>query len=287
MNDFKILLDCKCSLGENPLWDSELNVLYWSDIDLGKIYMIDFTSKTSKMIYHGEMVGGFTLQKDGNLLLFRVADIAIFNIQNKSIKIVTTIPTGEFERFNDVIATPNGNVFAGTIGLDKNSGGFYHFTKNGDIKLLVSGTKISNGFAFNKNLNKLFWSDSSNQKIFSFDYDKHDDKISNQQVFLDLSSEKKEVPDGITIDSDNLLYIAKWGGSKIDIYSQHGNKIKQFELPVDKVSSLQFGGENLNRLFVTTAGGCNGNNDEIDGALFEILSEATGVPEFKSSILLS
>src|SRR3954451_16754777 len=66
-----------CQLAENPLWHPEKNCLYWTDITAGKIYRLDNASRTHRIIYEGEPVGGFTLQEDDDLLLFRVNDIAL------------------------------------------------------------------------------------------------------------------------------------------------------------------------------------------------------------------
>jgi D-xylono/L-arabinono-1,4-lactonase len=96
-----------CKLGENPLWDSQKNVLYWTDIDCGKLYTFDYLNKEIKCIYKGEKVGGFTLQQDGKLLLFRINDIIIYDPISCELIKVYKIKNAKFERFNDVIATPN------------------------------------------------------------------------------------------------------------------------------------------------------------------------------------
>ena len=45
--------------------------LYWTDIDRGRLYRFDPTDYSHELEYEDRPVGGFTLQADGKLLLFR------------------------------------------------------------------------------------------------------------------------------------------------------------------------------------------------------------------------
>ena len=66
----EVIADYACECGENPLWHAVEKAVYWCDIPAGRIFR--FLPKTGKheQIYHGELVGGFTIQTDGSLLLF-------------------------------------------------------------------------------------------------------------------------------------------------------------------------------------------------------------------------
>lgn len=61
------------------------------------------------------------------------------------------------------------------------------------------------------------------------------------------------LPDGMTIDTDGNLWLALFGGScvlKID--PRKGVALQKVEIPVSQVTSVTFGGPNLDILFVTT-----------------------------------
>lgn len=59
----------------------------------------------------------------------------------------------------------------------------------------------------------------------------------------------------MTIDENGNLYVATWGGSKIYVIDPREKKItKEIEIPTAQVTSVAFGGENLDILYVTTAG---------------------------------
>jgi D-xylono/L-arabinono-1,4-lactonase len=277
------IINCRSKLGENPLWDSSNQKLYWTDIDEGKLYEYDLNENKYHKIYDGEKVGGFTLQNDGNLLLFRINDIVIFNLKSKKFKTVVKIKNKKFERFNDVIATPNGTVYAGTTGKGVNTGGFYKLNKNEMLEEQTSKTRISNGFAFNSDKSKMFWSDSTAKIVFVFDYNFNKDYISNKKIFVEYSKDVEVVPDAITLDIQDNLYIAKWGGFGVDIFDKFGKKISEIDLPTEKVTSVQFGGLDMRQIFIRTAGG---KNEGIAGSIFSLDNFQKGRDEFRSSILL-
>src|SRR2546422_9143693 len=116
MSNFSIepLANAHCVCGENPLWDEQRQVVYWTDIDQGRLFRYDVRTGKWGKFYDGPKVGGFTLQADGALLLFRVDDFARCDASGHVESLQSFIDEGSV-RFNDVIADPEGRVFAGTI----------------------------------------------------------------------------------------------------------------------------------------------------------------------------
>jgi sugar lactone lactonase YvrE len=60
------------------------------------------------------------------------------------------------------------------------------------------------------------------------------------------------VPDGATVDSKGRLWVAIYGGRKIAALSPDGEVERTISMPVGLVSSVAFGGKNLDRMYVTT-----------------------------------
>src|SRR5215475_4291942 len=66
----EVIADYACEIGENPLWHPIEKALYWCDIPRGRIFRYVPITGEHEQVYEGEIVGGFTIQADGALLLF-------------------------------------------------------------------------------------------------------------------------------------------------------------------------------------------------------------------------
>ncbi|MFN5422984.1 MAG: SMP-30/gluconolactonase/LRE family protein, partial [bacterium] len=103
-------------------------------------------------------------------------------------------------------------------------------------------------------------------------------------------------PDGMTIDTDGMLWIAHWDGAQVarwDPYS--GKKIHSIKLPVSRVTSCVFGGDDLSDLYITTASVGLTDKQQIEqplaGSLFVVKDSGfKGLPATKfddSSLIIS
>lgn len=276
------LLNDHCLLGENPLWNGDDGCLYWTDIDGGTLHRFHLQSGRHEVIYRGVTVGGFTFQVDGDLLLFRVNDLALLR-RDGSVKVVREILDEGTARFNDVIADPEGRVFAGTIGRTPESGGLARVERDGSIEWLFRGTGCSNGMGYSPDLRTFYWTCSTRRRIYAFDYDRATGALTGERTFYQ-ATEGEGIPDGMTVDRDGHVWSARWDGYSVAHHAPDGRVIETFPFPVAKVSSLCFGGPELDEFFVTTAGGLPGSETP-DGSLYRWKAGVRGGPEFRSRIL--
>ena len=286
MNNYHVepVVNAHCETGENPYWDSNRQLLLWTDIPQGRLYRYDARTAQWDRFYEGPTVGGFTLQADGSLLLFRDNEICRFAWDGQTETLIENIDP-DTGRFNDVIADPEGRVFGGTMGTgDSLNGGLYRIDVDGKVTPLIKGTGCSNGMGFSPDLKQFYWTDTTALTIFVFDYDRISGEISNQREFLKLPAEHG-LPDGLTIDTAGCIWLACWDGYAVRKYSPDAEPLDVIEFPVAKVSSVTFGGANLAELYATTAGGSDGS-DTADGTLYRVRVAAQGRPEFRSRVLL-
>jgi len=258
--------------------------LYWCDIPNGRIFRYDPATCTHETCYEGEVCGGFTIQSNGDLLLF-MARGAIRSWRDGKLKTVLEEISDEREsRFNDVIADPAGRVFCGTMPTAKRLGRLYRLDCDGELTILLEGVGCSNGMAFSPDHKKMYYTDSTARTIYLFDYDKRTGNLSHQRVFLS-TREGDGVPDGATVDSEGCLWSARWDGGCVVRYDPDGKEERRVAFPVKKVSSLTFGGDDYADLYVTTAGGQNSPEEgQYAGALFRVRVGRTGIPECFSRI---
>lgn len=279
----ELLSPPRSELGENPRWDSTRQRLCWTDIARGIIYTYDPVTKVTTTPYHGDPVGGFTLQVDGSLLLFRAKDIAVLHPDGR-VRSIIQIQNDAVERFNDAIADPQGRVFAGTIGRRPGSGGLYRVNCDGKLKLLFEGTQCSNGMGFSPLADTFYWTCTSSNCIYAFDYDQRHGTLSQRRKFYQLSI-SQELVDGLAVDLAGNIWSARWGGAAVVKHAPDGSVLQSIKFPTPRVTAACFGGKALKTLFVTTA--MESATEATAGALFALPVRTAGVPLYASRVLLT
>lgn len=93
-------------------------------------------------------------------------------------------------------------------------------------------------------------------------------------------------PDGMCIDSEDMLWIAVFRGSKVIRIDPKTRKVLEaVTLPYQEVTSLAFGGPNLDILYVTTGSIEDHKNDEHAGLLYQITGLGVqGVPAVRANL---
>ena len=280
----ELIADYQCETGEGPLWHPMERRLYWADIPRGRLFRYDPATGEHEQFYEGEVVGGFTIQADGALLLF-MARGAVAVLRDGALDyLIDELPQERDGRFNDVAADPAGRVFCGTMPVDGRFGTLYLLDLDGSITPVVDGVDISNGIGFTPDERKMYYTESTARRIYLYDYDRGSGAISNRSVFLETPDDGT-IPDGMTVDAEGYVWSARWNGSSLYRYTPDGTEERRLRFPAKKVSSVVFGGEDLTDIYVTTAGGQNKAEEGAGaGALFRLSPGIRGKPEFLSRI---
>ncbi len=282
--------DVPCATGENPLWHPDEKKLYWTDIPAALLYRLDPVSGKHETFNTERPVGGFTLQADGALLLFRDrGNVARFHRGRITDIIIPSIPGMEATRFNDVIADPRGRVFAGAMSWGNSANGrLYRIDADGSPHPVSEGYGTPNGMGFSLNERAMYFTDSKARRIYRFEYDAATGNIGKRTIFTETSEKDAAAigrSDGMTVDQEGFIWSARWDGRCIVRYNPHGRIVKHVPMPAGKISSLAFGGECLRDLYATSAGGDKRNaNDARAGALFRLTPGVRGLPEHRSRI---
>lgn len=269
-------------LGEGPCYDPRFNRLSWVDIENKKL----FYSKngTVELLDVDQHIGaaiplntsdGFVLALEDGLYVYQDKKISLLASFNNIYK--------DYWRSNDAKADSKGRIWFGAMvkgdGHDP-EGNLYCYDK-GQIRCMVENTKISNGMAFSSDKTKFFFADSGEHTVSVFDYDEDSGNISNRRTLFTLED---GVPDGMTIDSEDNLWVAVWGGSRVEKRSgQTGELLQTISVPAKQTSCCCFGGEDMMTLYITSAG--IGQNGEYDGCLFKVRTDVKGVtPDYCTTV---
>lgn len=282
----ELVVDVKCQTGEGPLWHTDEKVLYWVDIPAGRIYRYDPSSGKHEIVYDDRPVGGMTIQDDGSLLLFMdKGTVAVMRKDGKLEYVIESLENELDSRFNDVIADPAGRVFCGTMSSPDHPGSLYRLDPDGSIRVVIEGTKTANGMGFTGDKKRFYFDDSGTRDISIYDYDEATGEISNKKTYLPPPPPEDGSPDGMTVDSEDYLWSARWGGWILVRLAPDGSEDTRFTFPAKNISCVTFGGDDLTDIYITSAGGHDRKeNGPGAGSLFKLNLGIAGRPEFRSKI---
>lgn len=277
-------------LGEGPVWDETLEKLYWVDILSGEYHLYDPATRSLETFEIGEHLGALALRETGGLVLATQSGFAFHDPNSgKTTKINNPELNLTGNRFNDGKCDPAGRFWAGTMSYDLNeeAGSLYCLYPDLSVELKLPDVTISNGLAWNRKSDKFYFIDTPSYNLYSFDYDQSTGKISNRSVVRHFE-EEMGFPDGMTIDEEDFLWIAFYGGGKvIRIDPLNGDTVFEIRVPVPKPTSCTFGGPNLNELYITT---CREHMTQkeleawpLSGSLFKVIVPAKGLPPHRFS----
>ena len=280
----ELIADYLNHVGEGPLWHVTDRRLYWVDIPQGRIFWFDPETGEHAQFFQERVIGGFTIQQDGSLLLFMDrGSIAILR-EGELSYVVDEILEERDTRFNDVIADPRGSVFCGTMPTETQPAKLYRLDPEGSLTVVLDDIGLSNGLGFTLDRKQMYYTDSFARKIYIFDYDERTSEISNQRVFVE-TPDGQGIPDGMTVDAEGYVWSARADGSALFRYTPNGEQERAIPFPAKKVSSVTFGGADMDEIYVTTIGGDNKDEEGPGaGALFRLTLGIKGVPDFYSRI---
>src|SRR4051794_28864779 len=189
--ELELIADYPCETGEGPLWHPQEQKVYWADIPKGILYRYDPKSGEHEEFFKGEgVIGGFTFQDDGSILLFMDRGAVKLLRDGKLETIIEDIPDERESRFNDVFADPEGRVFCGTMPTKDRLGRLYRLDPDRKLTLVLEDISCSNGMGLTLDRKQLYYTDSMVKKIFLFDYDQVSGALSNQRIFVDSGNEE-------------------------------------------------------------------------------------------------
>ncbi len=248
MESVELVASPGCEIGENPLWHQDAERLFFIDIPGGRIYAYDRLKRNCNVFCQTRVTGGFTLQDDGSLLLFQDGRIASLALDGTVREVASGRCPGN-ERFNDVIADPEGRVFAGAMG---GNGRLLRFDPDGTVTEMFDGMGVPNGMGFTPDLQGMYFTDSPSRKIYYFDYLSTTGTLSNRKIFAEIPV-NEGLPDGMTVDADGYVWTAIWFGGRLKRYAPDGRLDREVFLPAKQISAVTFGGPELTEIYVTSA----------------------------------
>jgi sugar lactone lactonase YvrE len=156
-------------------------------------------------------------------------------------------------RMNEGGCDPDGRFYIGTMAYDQTpgAGSLYMAGPGGALSVVEPGATISNGFDFSPDGGLAYYADTTTGRVDVFDYDRAHG-LTGRRPFAVIDAADGG-PDGLTVDAEGGVWVAVWGGGAVRRYSPEGRLDAVVRMPVSKVTAVAFGGDDLDRLFITTS----------------------------------
>ncbi len=266
-------------LGEGPTWDPRNNVLLWVDIDGHKIHRLDPDGGVVQSIDVGQPVGWALPMAGSTEYVAGLRDgFAIIDLDTESCRTVSSPePDRPNNRLNDAKVDRDGRIWAGSKGDTDSarSGALYRLDPDLSWTLIDDGYGVANGPTFSLDYKTLYHTDSADRTIYAFDLNA-DGSATNKRIWR-IFPEEWGYPDGMTTDAEGCIWIAHWAGGRVSRFAPDGAFLRSIALPASNITSCCFGGEALDRMFVTSSTiGCE--DEAFAGALFELDPGVRGRP---------
>jgi D-xylonolactonase len=260
--------DRRDRLGEGPLWTPE-GALYWVDILEQRINRLTLAGDRVESWEMPEMVG-WVIERTGARGLaagFR-SGVKAVTLDPLSIEPLVDLPSDEpaINRMNDAKADRDGRIWAGTMPLtcDQPTGSLYRI-EGRELTRMDDGYHVANGPAISPDGRWLYHTNTVLGRIYRFPLD--GGQLGLRELFLQFRREWGN-PDGMTFDAEGGLWVAHWGGSRVSRFDPDGKVEREIQLPASQITSMAFAGDDLDRMFVTSA--ADGLDEQHGGCLFEV-----------------
>lgn len=243
-------------LGEGPVWDVQEQALYWTDVEGRRLWRHGPANDAFDSWATPARVGSFALREAGGVILAMEHEFAYLDLKDGKHDPVGRIDEPDRKtRLNDGKVDRQGRFLAGTI--DETMGepvaSLYRLELDGSVSKLEESIICSNGPCFSPDGRTLYFTDTLRYAIFAYDYDVDGGPLSNKRVFADIRAlGLPGAPDGCTVDADGYLWNALCTGGVLARYAPDGSVDRTIPMPVSYVSSVMFGGLNLDVLYVTS-----------------------------------
>ena len=275
-------------LGESVIWHAALQRVLWVDLYDPKLFIHDpVTNETIVRIINLKAPLGAIVATTSPSILMITHSLGISTLDIETgAMVLFAAPEKNRDAviYNDCKVDRFGRLWIGSSHSKEVEprGALWCLLSNSECFLGDVGFAISNGPAFSLNGKIMYFNDSLGRTTFAYDISAGDPYPRNRRVLIGYS-EEEGLPDGLTVDAEDCLWVAHWGGSRITRFSNSGERLQVISVPAPQVTTVGFGDADMKSLYVTSArDGLSTKALEKhpqSGDLFMVKLDVGGVPE--------
>jgi L-arabinonolactonase len=253
------LVDCANHLGEGPLWDAETGRLWWLDgtgrrVGNPSIWRLDPRSGKVDRWFVNRDIGALAVRENGRLALALDDGFYFFDPETEKLDPIRLVDADQpRSRLNDGKVDRRGRFFAG--GMDDKEElaicGLWRLDPDLSVSKVADGIICANGPCWSPDDKTFYVADTFVDEFWAYDYDIETGAVANKRVFADTKA-VPGVPDGSTVDAEGCLWNAELISGDLVRYDPTGRIERRIGMPVRNVTSVMFGGDELEEIFVTS-----------------------------------
>ncbi len=250
----KLLHKTSLLLGEGAHWHPEWKKFLYVDIEGKKVGCIDPLTKKAEEKSVGKRIGTVVPATNGNLIVALQGSIEELNFITGKLKQLIGLESDKPDnRCNEGKCDAAGRLWFGTMHTDAKGyeGALYKF--DGSLSKVIDNISVSNGICWSKDSRTMYYIDSFDYNIKTYDFDVTTGNISNERIIVHIKGDGL-LADGMCADEEGMLWVAMWGGFAVHRYHPlTGDLIGKVNVPAPNVTSCAFGGKDMQQLLITTA----------------------------------
>jgi sugar lactone lactonase YvrE len=275
-----ITRDRRDVLGEGLWWSAREDAVYWVDILSRRLNRLRLADEAVASWELPDVIGWVIEREDAPGFVAGVGKRFVrLTLDPLVIEDLAVPDEPDGNRVNDAKADERGRIWAGTMpfGCDRPSGAVYRLDPDGTATRVDRDFTIPNGPAIPDPGGYILQTDTALGTVFR--YPVNDDGSLGPRTPHIVFEGGWGSPDGMTFDADGGLWVACWGGSAVRRFTPDGAFDRLVALPASQVTNVCFGGQGLDRMFVTSAS--DGVEEEHGGCLFEVDAGVSGLPPYR------
>lgn len=288
----ELVVDCRNTLGEMPLWCARSGRLFWIDVfKPGRVFF--WQEKTGQVDFwqFDELVTGLALYPNGNLLVAQTSDIIQFDPETEAAVPVFSMTAAQPKhRFNDGACDPLGRFWVGSMQNNiaddsgetedlASTGGIYRVGVDRDAHFFDEKLACPNAICWSPDAAILYVADSMAGWLYSYAFDLDRGLLGNREEFCRFDG--FGIPDGAAVDRDGCIWNARWGAGAVLRITPDAKIDQIVRVPTTNATACAFGGEDLRTLYITTARcGLTGSqlkDERLAGGVFSVYVEVPGL----------
>lgn len=251
----ELLVDGRNELGEGPLWDVDEQRLYWIDSHGGAIHRADARGQGVETWDLPEHIGSMGLRAHGGAVVSLRNGFHFFDFETGELTAVADPePHNRRTRLNDGKVDRQGRFVAGSMDYEEREpiAGLYRLNPDRSVAQLEAGIIVSNGPCWSPDGGTFYFADSFRRCIWAYKYDTPTGNLLSRRVFANFEGHLRGYPDGATVDAEGCVWSAEVYGGRLVRFAPDGTIDRLIGMPADSITSVMFGGADLDILYVTS-----------------------------------